>query len=71
MKRNQKIDTEIDFIDSPKHKNSLRNLISKYPNGVPDSVICKVLRLTQNDIDSLYNSAILKLRKSLNSDEQF
>lgn len=71
MKRDPRIDSELDFIDSPKHNNSLKVLIAEYPNGVPDHIIRKVLRLPQNEVDSLYNSAILKLRESLTPDEPF
>lgn len=64
-KRDVRIDADPDFVDSPKHNNSLRALIAEYPNGAPDHVIRKVLRLSQDEVDAVYGRAILKLRESL------
>lgn len=69
MKRDVRIDTDPDFVDSPKHNNSLKRLVSEYPNGVPDHIIRRALRLTQEEVDAVYSRAILKLRESLRDDD--
>ena len=69
MKRDVRIDTDTDFVDSPKHNNSLKVLIADNPDGVTDRVICKVLRIDQEQLDKIYGRAILKLRENLTSDD--
>ena len=68
--RNLKIDTDPDFIVSPKHGNSLKRLLSNNPNGISDGTICKVLKLSQEEVDKAYASAILKLRKVMGNDDK-
>lgn len=58
---------EQDFIDYPKFKNSLSKLIEKYPDGVDDETIAKVLNIPVKEVKKLYESAIEKLRKNLKS----
>lgn len=69
MKRDVRIDTDPDFVDSPKHNNSLRTLIADHPNGAPDHVIRRVLRLSQEEVEAVYLRAILKLRENLRDDD--
>lgn len=60
--RDQRIDTDEDFVLSPKHGNSLRKLMDEYPDGVPDSLICKALDLSTSELQVTYERAIVKLR---------
>jgi phage terminase Nu1 subunit (DNA packaging protein) len=69
VKRDTRIDIDADFIDSPKHNNSLKRLIADHPNGAPEHVIRRVLRLTQEEVDAVYMRAIMKLRNSLKDDD--
>jgi hypothetical protein len=69
MKRDIRIDTDPDFVDSPKHNNSLKKLIADYPGGAPDRIIRRVLRLTQEEVEAVYLRAILKLRENLKDDD--
>ncbi len=71
MKKNRdiRIDSDPDFIVSPKYNNSLQELLDANPDGVPDSIIAKVLRMSQEEIDKTYKSAIMKLKGVLD-DEQ-
>lgn len=64
-----KVATERDFINSPKHDNSLKAFLDEYPDGAKDSVICKALCMTQKELEETYQCAILKLREGLNTDE--
>lgn len=65
----QKIENETDFINYSKYNNSLKCLLKEYPTGVSDSVICKVLCLSQTELDQMLKSAIMKLRESVGVDE--
>lgn len=63
-----KIEKDPDFINNPRMKNSLKTLIEKYPDGVSDSDIAKFLMCDIEDVDKIYHSAILKLRKKMKVD---
>lgn len=60
-----RIDIDPDFINSPKHGNSLRTLLKQNPNGVSESIICRVLSITPEELQSIYLNAIMKLRSHL------
>jgi len=60
-----KISRDFDYIHAPKHSNSLREFLAYYPDGAPDSVICKALCITQQELEDLYNSAITKLKQGM------
>lgn len=61
----KKIKEEEDFIYCPRLSNSLENLLDKNPNGVDDERIKKVLLISDKELESLYNSALNKLRDAL------
>ena len=64
--KKHKIDNELDWIDYPKYKNSIKNLIDeKYPNGAPNDVIAKSLNMSEAEVEELYQSAIKKLQAEL------
>lgn len=63
--KKRKMDDDEDYIDYPKFKNSIKKLIDKYPDGVDNEVIAKVLNLTVEEIEEDYASAIKKLQDSL------
>ena len=61
----RRINEEEDFIYCPRLENSIKAMINKNPNGVDDERISRVLLITEDEVKSLYNSAIKKLRKFL------
>jgi hypothetical protein len=69
--RDERIDTDDDFVVAPKYGNSLKELIKHYPNGVPQSVICRALGITNEQYEKIYSSAILKLRTFLMRNNEF
>ena len=69
MSRNPKIDTDEDYIESPKYSNSLKKLLERYPEGTPISTVCKVLVLKSDEVEKIYKRAIMKLRNLLGADE--
>ena len=60
-----KVNEDEDFIDYPKFKNSLNKLIEKYPEGVDQETIAKVLMMTTEEVEETYASAIKKLQLAL------
>lgn len=63
--KKRKIYEENDYIDHPKYKNSIKKLIEKYPDGVEDQVIAKVLNITEEEVEEIYQSAVEKLKANL------
>jgi hypothetical protein len=67
--RDTRIDLDPDFIVSPKHGNSLTAFMEDYPEGVSDTVIARVLRMSEKEVQETYERAIMKLRKVMKADE--
>ena len=63
--KDPRISSDPDFVNSLKHGNSLRELLRQNPNGVSDAVICRILCVTPEELQLIYESAIMKLRTSL------
>lgn len=63
-KRNR-LDNEEDFIDCNKHGFSIKHLIDKNPEGVDDTTIARVLNISVEEVEKVYQNAINKIRLSL------
>ena len=63
--KKKRINTEEDFIDYPKFKNSVKKLIEKYPDGVDDETIAKVLLMTEEEVNEIYLDSIEKIKNKL------
>ena len=63
--KKKRINTEEDFIDYPKFKNSVKKLIEKYPDGVEDETIAKVLLMTEEEVNEIYLDSIEKIKNKL------
>lgn len=61
----QKINSDPDFVYCPRLGNSLKQLLEKYPDGIDDDRIEKVLLMTAEEVEEVYQSAIEKLRKNI------
>lgn len=64
-KLKEKIKNEEDFIYCPRLGNSLNKFKEKNPDGVDDDKIAKVLLLNTEEVESIFQSAINKIRKGL------
>lgn len=65
--KKQKIKQEEDFIDCPKFKNSVKKLIEKYPDGVDDETISKVLLMSEEEIQAVYIKTIQKIKNKIDT----
>jgi hypothetical protein len=59
------IETEDDFIYCPKYDNSMQNLLQHHPEGLEIDRIAKVLLMTTEEAEELYNNILKKLRKNM------
>jgi len=66
----RRIREEVDYIRYPKLSNSLERFLNKHPEGVEDPVIARLLMITEEEVQKIYEEAIDKLRASMvESDE--
>ena len=61
----EKIESDNDFIYCPRLNNSLAILLEKYPDGIEDDRIMKVLLMSEEELQEVYKSAIDKLKKQI------
>jgi hypothetical protein len=55
---------ESDFIKCPKHQNSLAHYLSNNDN-IHDSVIARLLMISEEEVEKIYKESIDILRKSM------
>lgn len=61
----EKLKSEPDFIFGPKYRNSVQELLRRYPNGVPDKIIAQVLGISIPEVEEAFQLVILKIRSEL------
>lgn len=61
----QKIETEEDFIDSPRFGYSIEKIIDRYPDGVDYGTISKVLHLTPEEVEKTFLTALKKVQEKM------
>lgn len=65
QKIKKRIEEEEDFIYCPRLKNSLNALVQKNPMGIDNERIAKVMLITEEEVEELYNSAVEKIKRGL------
>ena len=63
--RDPRLDSDPDYIRSPRFGDSLKNLLSKNPHGVSDNVIAKVLDISVTEVKEIYENIVKKLKTVL------
>ncbi len=54
-----------DFINAPRFENSIKRAISNKPDGFTDKQIAQMLMVDEEEVEKLYQSAIMKIKASL------
>ncbi len=65
----EKINNDPDYIYCKKYKNSIAEILKKHPNGIPDNIISKVLRLKPNQLSIIFSKILTKLRDGLETQD--
>lgn len=65
----KKINEDEDFINSPKHSNSLAVFEKKHPDGAKDDVIAKALMITEEEFKLQFNSLLDTIRGKMNIED--
>ena len=60
--QNEKIFTDPNYIHCPKMKNSVTEFCNKHPDGVDNEYISRVLLVTPQEVEDIYQSAVQKIR---------
>lgn len=62
---------EPDFIKSHKHGNSLAKFLTRNPKELDDSAIARLLMITEEEVEEIYQKSIDFLKKAmLSSDDE-
>lgn len=61
----KRIIEEEDYIRSPKNSNSITKFLMKNPDGVEDSVIARLLVMSEESVKKIYEEAVKILRKNM------
>lgn len=51
-----------DYVAMKRFENSLEKLLERYPDGCPDKVIAQALMVSEEEVEEMYQKAVLKLR---------
>lgn len=71
MEKNEilkKILEEEDYIRCPKFSNSLNKFTEKNDGGVENSTIARLLMMTEEEVERVYQEAIQKLRDDMDDE---
>jgi hypothetical protein len=59
------VNTDPDFIHSPKYGNSLKEFLERHDEGVENSHISKVLLMPEAQVEALFEEALAKLKEKM------
>ena len=64
----KRIQNDPNFVNDPRFNNSLEQVLAKYPEGVSAFQKSKMLMLTKEEMEEIYQNIIEKLRQEVNPD---
>lgn len=65
----KKILEDEDFIHAPKFGNSLNKFLAKTENLLENGAIGRLLLVTAEEVERLYQESVIELKKEMNPDE--
>lgn len=65
----KRIQTDVDYVRCPKFNNSIVKFLQKNPDGVEDNTIARLLMIPEDQVETVYQEAVLKLRESMKKEE--
>lgn len=60
--KDQRVETDPDFVIAPKFNNSLKALLDRYPDGLPDAAAAKAMGISEEELSGLKNQALSRMR---------
>jgi hypothetical protein len=64
----KRIKDEEDYIRAPKFGNSLTRLKLKNPDGVEDALIAKVLMISEEEVQKIYDEAVVMIKEGMDDE---
>lgn len=61
----RKVKHDPDFVYLKRFNYSIQELLERYPEGAPDRLIAQGLLLTEEELDTLYENILEKLRRAM------
>lgn len=55
-----------DYICLKRFEYSLSRLLERYPEGCPDRIVAQALLMTEDQVQEMYQSVVVKLRQVMN-----
>lgn len=65
----QKILEEEDYVRAPKFSNSLSKFLSKNSDGVENATIARLLMISEEEVEKLFQEAVVILREEMVDEE--
>lgn len=65
----QKILEEEDYVRAPKFSNSLSKFLSKNSDGVENATIARLLMISEEEVEKLFQDAVVMLREEMVDEE--
>jgi len=66
----RKIREEEDFVHAPKFGNSLNKFLAKTDNPLENGAVGRMLLLSAEEVDRIYQESVVELRKEMNPDDE-
>jgi len=66
----RRIKEDPDFVHAPKHSNSLQKFLAKSENIPENGAIGRLLLLSPEEVERIYQESIVELRKDMLDDEE-
>lgn len=64
----QRVLTEEDYIRAPKFSNSIAKFVARNSDGVDNSVIARILLLSEEEVEKIYQESLAILREEMSED---
>ena len=61
---------EEDFIHAPKFGNSLNKFLAKNDNLLQDGAIARLLMLSQEEVEAIYQESVIELQKEMVEEDE-
>ncbi len=61
----QKIESAEDYVYLARFQFSMKKLLERYPDGVPNRLIAQGLLLTEDEVEAKFQAVIRKIRRAL------
>lgn len=63
----KRLQTEEDFVFAPRYKNSVTELLRRYPDGVPDRIVAQALQIHPEEVSEAFERVVEKIRRAIRS----